>query len=539
MLVPTQQQKTLYLVFRFPYKPIKLKIMKKYIAILISSLWMLILITSCRKQLDLYPVSSISDAQYWKTPEQFDAFVAGLHTLFRNNNAAFQTLGEMRGDIFGTEPGSGSSFTGEATQGLERFWTQNLNLDNPGVSNFGGFYSTINQINLLIAKLNTTSVVTPANKNHYLGIAYGIRAYYYYHLYRSWGGVVISTEPITGDNINIGNLAKAASSAAEVMALIKADLEKSVTSFGNDYAIRNNKGYWSKAATQMLKADVYLWTTNRGGGAADATIAKTALTDIQSNIPALQLLPSYANIFPTTSRGNNEIIFSIRYQLNEANLSFVSSSFVPQTSLITNFYDSLAVRQFNVTTDNWGGLLRAPVRIAAYRQFSTLDTRRLASIQAAYTKTGSTYTIAGCFADKYAGEQSAGARSIDNDWPIYRYADLLLMKAEAEVALGQDPSAEINLVRARAFSSNYNASVQGYPNQAIDANPKEAILQERFLEFVFEGKRWYDLRRFGDTYVYEHTTLLPSQSYALYWPIDRNSLTNNKLLVQTPGYSAF
>jgi hypothetical protein len=95
------------------------------------------------------------------------------------------------------------------------------------------------------------------------------------------------------------------------------------------------------------------------------------------------------------------------------------------------------------------------------------------------------------------------------------------------------------VVRARAYGSNYNASTLGYPNQTIDANPKEALLQERLLEFVFEGKRWYDLRRFGDSYVYGHTTLQPSQSYALLWPVDRNTLTNNRALVQTPGYNAF
>lgn len=514
--------------------------MKKYIIIVLSGLSTLLLTTSCRKQLDLAPVSSVTDGNFWKTADQFDSFVAGVHTQFRSNNSAFQTLGEMRADIFATDPGTNGTFTGEATQGLERLWTQNLNLDNPGVSNYGGFYVNINQLNLLINKLNNTQVVTPANKNYYLGIAYGMRAFYYYQLYRSWGAVIIQTEPTSGSALDISNLAKAASPAADVMTLIKADIDKSVASFGTDYTFRNLKSYWSKSATLMLKADVYLWTANRGGGTADATTAKAALTDIQTNVPALQLLPQYSDVFASGKKGNNEIIFASHYQLNEATIGFVQGSFVPQTGLISNFYDSLANRQFTVSIDNWGGLLRAPVRIAAYRQFSSNDTRRQASIQAAYSKLADgTYKIAGCFTDKYQGEQNAGARVITNDFPIYRFADLLLMKAEAEVVLGEDAGTEINLVRARAYSANYNASVQGYPNQTIDANPREAILQERFLEFIFEGKRWYDLRRAGDSYVYEHTTLLSSQAYALLWPVDRNTLTNNRLLTQTTGYSSF
>lgn len=520
--------------------------MKKYTTIILTGILGLTFMSSCRKDLSLAPISSISDANYFKSASQFDAFIAGIHTTFRNSTSAFQALGEMRADIFGTDPGSGSAFTGEATQGLERLWQENLNLDNPGISNFGGFYTNIDQINLMISKLNTTNIVTQANKNYYLGICYGMRAFYYFQIYRTWGNAIIQTDPVTGSSIDISNLAKAASPQADVMALIKSDIDKSVASFGSDYSFKSSKGYWSKSATLMLKAEVYLWTSvHNNGGTTDATTAESALTDIQTNVPGLQLLSSYPSVFASNNKGNNEIIFAIHYQLNEPSttsngMTWVQNSFVPQTGLIVAFYDSLANRQFNVTTDNWGGLLRAPVTIATFRKFNPLDTRARASIQPAYTKqSDGTYKIAGCFVDKYQGEQNAGVRVITNDFPIYRYADLLLLKAEAEVDLGQDPSNEINLVRARAFGTNYNAATMGYPNQAIDANPREAILQERLYEFVFEGKRWYDLRRMGDSYVYEHTALTASQSYALLWPIDRTTLTNNRLLVQTPGYSSF
>lgn len=519
--------------------------MKKYIMIMLSGLGFFLLISSCRKELSLSPVSSITDANFFQNASQFDAFMAGIHTNFRTSTNAFQILGEMRADIFGTDPGSGAAFTGEATQGEERLWQENLNLDNPGVSNYGGFYTNIDQINLMISKLNTTTVVTDANKNYYLGICYGMRAFYYFQIYRTWGNAIIQTDPVTGSTLNIATLAKAASSQADVMALIKSDIDKSVSAFGTDYSFRNLKGYWSKSATLMLKAEVYLWTGNRNGGVADATTAENALNDIQTNAPALQLLSSYPSIFSSTNKGNNEMIFAIHYQLNEPSttsngMTWVQSTYVPQTGLIVNYYDSVANRQFNVTTDNWGGLLRAPVKIASFRQFNSLDTRALASIQPAYSvSTSGTYQIAGCFVDKYQGEQSSGVRYITNDFPVYRYADLLLLKAEAEIALGQSPATEINMVRARAYGANYNEATMGYPNQAIDANPKEAVLQERFYEFIFEGKRWYDLRSMGDSYVYEHTALLSSNAYALLWPIDRTTLTNNRLLVQTPGYASF
>ena len=494
-------------------------------------------LSACNKKLDLTPVSSISDANYWRTPDQFDAFVSGLHTRFRGHNNAFQVLGEMRADVFGTEPGNASTFTGEATQGIERLWQQTLDLDNPGVSNFGGFYTNIVQLNLLISKLNTTNIVTTENKDYYLGIAHGMRAFYYFQLVRTWGDVVIQTEPVV--SIDISNLAKPASKADEVMALIKDDINKSLTAFGTNYGFRQTRSYWSKAATQMLKAEVFLWTANRGGGNADANTALGSLTDIQTNIPSLTLLNNYTTVFDSGNKGNNEIIFASRYLLNESSL-FIAGTYLPQTGLLANFYDSAGNRPFNVTADNWGGLLRAPVTVAAFRKFDDKDSRKWASIQPAYNRPSpGVYVIAGAFAQKFQGEQNAGSRVYTNDFPIYRYADLLLLKAEAKVLLGQSPATELNLVRARAYGANYAESTYGFPNQAIDTDAKEAILRERLYEFVFEGKRWYDLRRMGDSYVFEHTTVLPADAYKLLWPIDRSSLTNNRALTQTKGYPAF
>lgn len=498
---------------------------------------MLVLFNSCKKELNLAPISSISDANYWKTPEHFDAFVSGVHARFRSHVSAIQALGEMRSDIFGTEPGSAGTFTGEATQGVERMWLQTLTLDAPGVSNFGGFYSNIVQLNLLISKLGSTDVVTTANKNYYLGVAYGMRAYYYFQLTRAWGDVVIQTDPVT--SIDVSNLAKPASPAAEVMNLIKSDIDASLNSFGSDYSFRNQKSYWSKAATQMLKAEVNLWNAHRGGGNADATTALNALTNVQTGVPALSLQNSFANVFASNNKGNSEIIFATRFLLNESSMPF-ASTFYPQTALLANYYDSVGNRRFNVTQDNWGGLLRAPIPVSTFRKFNDLDNRKWFSIQPAYNSPApGVYVIAGCFVKKYEGEQNQGSRVYTNDFPIYRYADLLLLKAEAKALLNQDPSTEINLVRARAYGANYVPAIHGFPNQPVDADVKQSILRERFFEFIHEGKRWLDLRRFGDAYVFQHTTVSPAEAYKVLWPIDRNSLTNNRALVQTPGYPSF
>jgi len=86
--------------------------MKKNIILIFLGLCLVMAISSCSKNLDLTPISSISDENFWQTPEQVDVFVSGVHARFRGNTLQFQHLGEMRADIFGTDPGSSSAFTG-------------------------------------------------------------------------------------------------------------------------------------------------------------------------------------------------------------------------------------------------------------------------------------------------------------------------------------------------------------------------------------------------------------------------------------------
>jgi hypothetical protein len=504
--------------------------MKKIIIILVIAVNFLFLGACNKMSLDLSPYSSITDANFWKTPDQFNSFIVGIHSLFRTHAYNFFVMGELRSDVYGDSP-----FGGEATQGMERFWFNTLNSDNVGISNYGGFYQNINQINLFISKTTATSVLATSDKNYYLGQAYGLRAFYYFQMMRTWGKVVIQTTPSTSFDLN--NLAKAASSNTDVMALIKRDIDSSAAHFATDYTFKENKAMWSKSATLMLKSDVYLWSSKQmGGGTTDATVAKNALTDIQTNVPTLGLLPKFTDVFAYAQKGNNEIIFAVRNQLNEYDLfggSF-ANTFLPQSSYLGNFYDSIAAAKINISVENLSGLLRAPVKINTFWRFSSADTRKLGSIKGAYNLIGGKYVLSGCYLYKYQGINNAGVRAVDDDFPVYRYADLLLMLAEAKSILSQDPTNEINLIRQRAYGSNYTLAKYGFPNQTGDNAIADAILKERFFEFIGEGKRWYDLLRYGKSYVVKYTTV--TQDFQLLWPIDKTTLTNNKALTQTPGY---
>jgi len=510
--------------------------MKKLLYITLMGV-MLTGFSGCEKlSLDLAPESSVADGNFWQNPEQYESFIAGLHSRLRTYELNFMVLGELRADVFGDTP-----FSGEATQGWERFWFNTINSENPGISNYAGIYNFINQVNLLIFKTEPAANLTEANKSYYLGQAYGLRAFSYFHLLRSWGKAIIITEPSITFDLN--NLARAASSEAEVMELIKSDLQKSEQYFGSNYSFKySDKAFWSHAATMMLKAEVYLWSARQmAGGTADATIAKTALTEIQTQLPALGLMTSFKDVFTSSSvpasKNNKEVIFVLRNALLEYQMGGGSyaSTFLPQSNLIINFWDSISAAKISNAVENYaGGLLRAPVRKSAFWSFRNEDSRKLVSVKGAYTENAGVFTLAGCYINKFPGVMDAGSRKIADDHIVYRYADLLLMLAEAKSLLGENPATEINLVRQRAYGANFSEEVWGYPNQAIDSDFNEALLRERFLEFLGEGKRWYDLCRFGETYVFKYTTA--TEDYQLLWPIDKTTLTNNRLLEQTFGY---
>jgi len=510
--------------------------MKKNLIYIIAGL-SLILFESCEKlSLDLSPESVVTDANYWKTPDHFEAFITGIHSRLRTYEMNFMIMGELRSDVFGDAP-----FSGEATQGWERFWFNTLNSENPGLSNYAGIYNNINQINLLLAKTISATGLSAPNRNYYLGQAYGLRAFNYFHLLRTWGKTVIITEPSIKFDLN--NLARAASPEQEVMQLIKNDIDSSLKYFANNYSFKyNDKAFWSKAATLMLKAEVYLWSSRQmGGGTADALLAKNALTDIQTNLPSLGLMSSFKDIFNSSSvpanKNNKEVIFVLRNSLLEYLMGggTYASTFLPQASMIGNYYDSISGTKISNAVENYyGGILRAPVKKTTFWKFRDQDTRKLATIKGAYNFSGGVYTLAGCYLVKYPGVFDAGSRKIADDYIVYRYADLLLMLAEAKSILGENPANEINMVRQRAYGTNYTLETYGFPNQPIDSDINESLLQERFFEFAGEGKRWYDLRRFGKSYVFKYTTV--TSEYQLLWPVDKQTLTNNRLLEQTPGY---
>lgn len=343
--------------------------------------------TGCNS-LDLEPISSIADNKYWQTEAQVDAFNVGLHSKFREKcSYSIFFWRTSCGLLFG------ESTFGSATQGNERMWNNSLNDVNTVVSNFGNLYEVINQANLMINKVEGMSM-NESTKKYYLGEVYGIRAFLYFQLLRSYGDVVIWTDFSEGSSLDLGNLARPASSSADVMKLIVDDLQASETAFGDNYGFRNDsqRYFWSKAATMMLKGEVYMWRgKHMGGGNEDYTTAKNALQEVRNQTDKFGLLEDFSEVFSYDNKNNKEIIFAIRNARDEYNMwgdVTYNNNMFPQQNILFGYMDENG-NPISSLGDKVkvNGTIRYPVNKDVYTKcFNDNDTRKRSTLQAAYEK---------------------------------------------------------------------------------------------------------------------------------------------------------
>ena len=507
--------------------------------------------------MDLEPTSSITDSNYWKNADQVQTFNQGLYSWVRSYANRYIIWGELRSNIY-----TGTAFSGEAPQGYERLWNNTLEKSSAVIGNYGGLYTGINQINLMIDKVNEAGYLTEAQKNKYLASSHGLRAFFYFQLLRTYGDVIVYLQHTEGKTVDLSKVARKQDPAADVMKQIKADIQASETAYNNDYSFKDGRMYWSLAATKMLKGEVYLWSGKQmGGGTADYQTALTAYQEVQSHAD-VALLDNFSDVFAYNKKGNKEIIFALHNRENE-------------TTLWNGLYTSLVMNKQNVSAyrlhDAHGnaiqfsqseylnlslgtGVMRFPLDKQLWTKLylNGNDKRRAGSLADVYATDGTTYV--GNICNKFHGTLLPGGSSTSwyDDQPIYRYAECLLGIAEAKVLLGQNPATEINQIRSRAYGAAYfnaHPEVQ-YPNEVStggtpalttffanntfvggDENAEETVLKERMREFLFEGKRWHDIRLFNKAVKYS-----TANNTRLLWPIDETTLSTNTLLEQTPGY---
>ena len=352
--------------------------------------------------------------------------------------------------------------------GWEAFEYSTVNSGNGEITNlWNRYYGTIYNVNNSIERL-ATSPVDDAVKKTLTGELKFLRAFLYFDLVRYFSNVVLVTNTFKTPD-EAFELVRT-DSEDQVYALIESDLTDAVSSLpAKADQTATLKGRATKGAALAMLGEMYL------------TVKKypEAVSTLKQILPmGYSLMPNYADVFSTTLKNNAESIFEIQYQgdndLGEnSNFMYVFAPRESSSSIVGFAGQGLGGR--NIPTNNM---------IAAYE---TGDLRKDVSLKTGYTKDGVFYPIP--YVNKYNHSHTIPGRTNDN-WPIYRYADVLLMLAEAvNEATGPGTEAEgyLNEVRDRAGLDPLN----GLGKDAF----RTAVLKERRVELAFENHRWFDLKR--------------------------------------------
>ena len=347
--------------------------------------------------------------------------------------------------------------------GWEAFEYSTVNQGNGEIAAlWNNHYSTMYNINYALEKLAASKIDATA-KSVLEGEFKFIRAYHYFNLVRYFGDVVLATKTLTNPN-EAFDLVR--SPQADVYKQILADLADASKLLPAKPAL---KGRASQGAALSLLGKVYL--TQKNYAAASSTLKQVTSLGYALNA-------NYKDNFDPAKKNGVESIFEVQYQggndLGEqSNFMYL---FAPRLSLgaITGFANT-APSGRNIPTNDM---------IKAYEAG---DVRKAISIQEGYTLNGKFVGIP--YVSKYQYTHTITGRT-DNNWPVLRYADVLLMLAES-INEASGPNAEaydyLNQVRKRAGL----AAVDGLSKDAF----RTAVLKERRVELAFENHRWFDLQR--------------------------------------------
>ena len=372
-------------------------------------------------------------------------------------------------------------------------------------------YESIARANTLLKLLADDQNIDEVIKNKAIGEASFIRAFNYFQLVRIFGEVPLRLQPVTDVDDASQTLAK----KSEIYAQIISDLK-----IAEEYlsAKTENPGRVTKGAAKTMLADVYL-TLNRFGEAR----AKVMEIIDSKNLFGYDLIASPDLLYSPTSPTNIEDIFSLKFSRSVGQGSFLAAYSAPLSRP-----EVAAVRAF----EDYGANTQAPL----LRDWDDNDLRKNLNIYNTATINGETVKIAmagnythvyGKHRDPEQPEETASGV----DYYMYRYADVLLIFAETENLMnGPTPAAyeAINTLRRRAYGVNMKIPdsqvdlPEGLSQQEFD----DLVFRERGYEFMFEGKRWFDLKRTGrwQTIIPEAGKDIPS---SLDWPFPANEILYN------------
>lgn len=494
-----------------------LSVMKKSIINLTFVILPALMLQGCDKWLELEPEDGIVREEFWESKEQVEAAVMGCYASLQDGAPEFLFLwGEIRADMLVAN-------VGVREPELE-IMTGNL-LPTNYLANWADIYRSINLCNTVIELapqvLEKDATLTEAQLKAYQAEALALRGLLYFYLVRTFGEVPLKLDATLNDE---QEFAIPKNSQDEILEQILADLQEAEAGAVSDYGRQaDNKGRITRAAVWAIQADVYLWIEEyqQCVQACDKIIAAGQHGLVEGNNAW------FATLYGTGN--SNEGIFELQFDRQKLN------PFYPMFSATVG-------RRFLVD------LVRMEELFGTDRD--NPENQDIRGDRGSYRAGNSTVW-------KYLGLNRDNTREQDQsfaNWIFYRYAEILLFKAEALAQLGRGAEALglVEQVRERAGA----VGVTGRnPDPSNTQEIADYILEERNREFAYEGKRWFDILRNARRNGYERIDLVinmviryapPDRQQSIankyrdvnshYFPIYAGELETNRELEQNPFY---
>ncbi|MBS1604841.1 MAG: RagB/SusD family nutrient uptake outer membrane protein [Bacteroidetes bacterium] len=449
-----------------------------------------LLLCSCKKSfLDQTDPFSVTSIQFFTTESDILLALNGCYQAVRSNSALGETSDlytDQRSDDTGTNDNQSNG--GEPFQfGNYSILPTNSYLEKHWVA----MYQIQARCNALLSNIDKVAF-SDSLKPVVTAEARFLRALTYFHLVRKWGDVPMSTVALTTPSEI--SAATYRVKARAVYGQIISDLTDAYRAGLPARQPDANRGRASQQAVTYLLGQVYLtrYATLDGGNAGTAT----SVTDLDSagfyltacynlkTFGSLSAIP-YTDVFDVNKKATcPELIWQIVYVQGDpnSNHSNIAASAQAAGEFINTRKKITSGVGYNVTHD-------------LVNEYEPGDLRGSFSIR--YDNEA---TVRDWYITKYRDTSSAAGPNGygGNDWPIMRYADVILMLAEVNMYKGDGAAAinYLNMVRARAGMPDYATSMNNAAYAAICPTLKLAILHERRVELAFEHHRWFDLLRF-------------------------------------------
>ena len=502
----------------------------KNIIFYIIGITSLIFTQSCNDYLDVKPKTFFTRETYYSKPEHAQQAVSACYDLLRRPYRLVGTYGEASFMMLEFATGMCNTSIAQASYNIEFRETKASANNIYAWDWWQSYYEGIENCNIALENLPGIPGLSESQLSHFMGEAYFLRAYYYFILVQIFGDIPLQDKStVSPEDVNVHR-----SPVADIYNLIVSDLiaaEK--TSLPNT----SNSGKITMGAVKSLLAKVYLTMAGYPLQNTEMYAQAAAKAGEVVNSGWYNLFPDIDDLRNRNNRNTVEHIFQTQFAAGIAEI-YIHPWLLPRYSGISGYSDEYGCiypdSSFIRTFD------RADKRIQEKGWFYT-----------EYPKWNNPSEIVTFEAHiyKYFDDNAMGTYQGSQNYPNLRYADILLVYAEAQNEAEGSPNALAlqcyNAVRNRAGLSSKTLADFSSQN-----NFREAVWKERYWELCFENQIWYDMARtrkvfdlvnnrisdfVGYVFPYGNGAFRLTETQLLF-PIPLRERQTNKNLTQNSGY---